>query len=102
MKLRFNFGNEDFCLELFRDAFFRYSAQIVRVREPEGESFSCESIIIDKCEGKIEVYDNVDFFGGRELVVSKEIETDELPESDENETLLFMKNFLIRFYLNNK
>jgi hypothetical protein len=100
MKLNFKNHDEEFCLELFQDAFFRYSAQIIRIRDTEEESVSCESIIIDTCEGNIEVYDNVDFFGGRELVVSEKIDDDEISEKNENEILLFMKEFLIRSYLN--
>ena len=99
-KLKFKHKDEEYRLELCQDAFSRYSARIVRIRNPVDESYWCESIIVDICESKIEVYEDIDAFGGRTLVISKEIEVDEMIEKSEGEILSHMKEFLIENYLN--
>jgi|GEM_PF-4235363 len=103
MELNFSHKGTDFLLQLFQDAFFRYSARIVRRNEDESENFSSEAIIVDTCQGKIEVYEDVDVFGGRELVVEEEIDDEEeVSEKTDQEMLLLMRDFLIKFYLENK
>ena len=99
MNSYFRHEKETIVLELHQDAFSRYSAKIVRIRDVDNECAWCESIIVNICNGQTEVYNGIDCFGGRTLVLSKEIDVDEMIEMSEGEILVYMRNFLIENYL---